>query len=354
MGAAGRICYRDVLPFTAMVMIECIIVGGNTLFKSATSKGINSYVFTTYVFIVGFIFLIPCAFIVRRRSNVPALKLSIVVKLFLLSLIGYVSQLFGYVGIKYSSPTLSSVMSNLAPAFTFILAFVFRLENFNFRSYASQAKIVGTVVSISGALVATLYDGTPVTLSSDSSSLYWIIGGILLASQNFLLSFVLVSQAHIMMRYPVELMVVFVFGLSGLIVAALAGLIMVRDLDSWKLKPDMMLASIIYMGISTGFLNGLIQIWALRLKGPVYVAMFKPFSIVIAVVMGVIFLGDSLRLGSAAGGIIISLGFYAVLWGKAKEGGGTHYMTTSSKDTETSPLLQAHALESGNRLDPDN
>ncbi|KAJ0791927.1 putative EamA domain-containing protein [Helianthus annuus] len=142
-------------------------------------------------------------------------------------------------------------------------------------------------------------------------------------------------------------MVVFVFGLSGLIVAACVGLIMVRDLDAWKLKPDMMLASIIYMGISTGFLNGLIQIWALRLKGPVYVAMFKPFSIVIAVVMGVVFLGDSLHPGSVAGGIIISLGFYAVLWGKAKEDGGVRYKETLSTQTETSPLLQAHALEEG-------
>lgn len=50
-----------------------------------------------------------------------------------------------------------------------------------------------------------------------------------------------------MVLYPVELMVVFVFGLSGLIVAAFAGLVMVRDLDAWKLKPDMMLASILYM-----------------------------------------------------------------------------------------------------------
>ncbi|KAI3694553.1 hypothetical protein L1987_77520 [Smallanthus sonchifolius] len=349
MGSTTRICYRDILPFTAMVMIECIIVGGNTLFKSATSQGINSYVFTTYVFIVGFIFLIPCAFIVRwqLRSNIPPLKLSIVVKLFILSLIGYLSQIFGYVGIKYSSPTLSSVMSNLAPAFTFILAFVFRMERLNFRSYTSQAKIVGTVVSISGALVATLYDGTSVNLSSDSSSLYWIIGGILLASQNFLLPFVLVSQAQIMMQYPVELMVVFVFGLSGLIVAAFAGLIMVRDLDAWKLKPDMMLASIIYMGISTGFLNGLIQVCSLRLKGPVYVAMFKPFSIVTAVVMGVIFLGDSLHPGSVAGGVIISLGFYAVLWGKSKEDGSVHSRETSSTQTVTSPLLQANALEAG-------
>ncbi|MFS7943235.1 hypothetical protein Hanom_Chr06g00497881 [Helianthus anomalus] len=72
----------------------------------------------------------------------------------------YFSQIFGYVGIEYSSPTLSSVMSNLAPAFTFILAFIFRLERLNFRSYTSQAKIVGTIVLISGALIATLYDGT--------------------------------------------------------------------------------------------------------------------------------------------------------------------------------------------------
>ncbi|PWA91310.1 eamA domain, WAT1-related protein [Artemisia annua] len=356
MGSASRICYKDILPFASMVLIECIIVGGNTLFKSATSQDINSYVFTTYVFIVGFMFLVPCAFIVfirQRRLNIPPLKVSIVVKLFVLSLIGYFSQIFGYVGIKYSSPTLSSVMSNLAPAFTFILAFFFRMEKLNLRSNTSQAKIVGTVVSISGALVATLYNGTPVTVSSDSSSLYWIIGGILLASQNFLLSFVLVSQAQIMMLYPVELMVVFVFGLSGLIVAAFAGLIMVRDLDSWKLKPDMMLASIIYMGISTGFLNVLIQVWALRLKGPVYVAMFKPFSIVVAVVMGVIFLGDSLHLGSVIGGIIISIGFYAVLWGKAKEDNGACYKEASaSGGTETTPLLQDNAIEP--RFDPEN
>ncbi|KAL4588723.1 hypothetical protein LXL04_001618 [Taraxacum kok-saghyz] len=350
MSATSRICYNDVLPFSAMTIIECIIVGGNTLFKSATSQEINSYVFTTYVFLVGFLFLLPCAFIVCRRSSIPPLKFSIVAKLFLLSLIGYMSQIFGYVGIKYSSPTLSSVMSNLAPAFTFILAFFFRIEQLNLQSYSSQAKIIGTLVSISGALIATLYNGQSVTILYDTSSFYWIIGGILLASQNFLLSFVLVSQAQIMIQYPVELMVVFIFGLSGMIVAAIAGLVMVRDLDAWKLKPDKMLASIIYMGISTGFLSGLIQVWALRLKGPVYVAMFKPLSIVIALVMGLVFLGDSLHLGSVVGGIIISLGFYVVLWGKAKEDASVHDKqpsSSSSSSTQTSPLLQQHVLEEG-------
>ena len=72
------------------------------------------------------------------------------------------------------------------------------------RSSATQAKIIGGVLSISGALVVVLYKGPKVlsaasfTLSSSpTSSLHqhltssessWIVGGLLLASQYFLLS----------------------------------------------------------------------------------------------------------------------------------------------------------------------
>lgn len=37
--------------------------------------------------------------------------------------------------------------------------------------------------------------------------------------------------------------------------------------------------------------------WMLHLKGPVYVTSFKPLNVVIAVAMGVMFLGDTLHLG---------------------------------------------------------
>ncbi|KAM0057467.1 putative EamA domain-containing protein [Helianthus debilis subsp. tardiflorus] len=59
--------------------------------------------------------------------------------------------------------------------------------------------------------------------------------------------------------------------------------------------------------------------WCLEKKGPVYVAMFSPLSIVIAVIMGVAFLGDSLHIGSAIGAVIIIAGFYVVMWGQAQE-----------------------------------
>ena len=41
----------------------------------------------------------------------------------------------------------------------------------------------------------------------------------------------------------------------------------------------------------------LVHTWGLHIKGPVYVALFKPLSIAIAAVMGFIFLGDDLYLG---------------------------------------------------------
>ena len=38
----------------------------------------------------------------------------------------FLAQLCGYTGIEYSSPTLASAISNLSPAFTYILAVIFR------------------------------------------------------------------------------------------------------------------------------------------------------------------------------------------------------------------------------------
>ena len=44
-------------------------------------------------------------------------------------------------------------------------------------------------------------------------------------------------------------------------------------------------------------MGSVIYAWALGLKGAVYVTSFKPLQIVIAVWMGVMFLGDTLYLG---------------------------------------------------------
>lgn len=44
-------------------------------------------------------------------------------------------------------------------------------------------------------------------------------------------------------------------------------------------------------------LRSLVFIWALKKKGPVFVVMIKPLGMIVAVIMGVIFLGDVLHVG---------------------------------------------------------
>lgn len=44
-------------------------------------------------------------------------------------------------------------------------------------------------------------------------------------------------------------------------------------------------------------LRSVIHTWVLRMKGPVYVSMFKPLGMVIAIFLGVTILGDILHIG---------------------------------------------------------
>ncbi|KAI5442478.1 hypothetical protein KIW84_011514 [Lathyrus oleraceus] len=107
------------------------------------------------------------------------------------------SQILGYIGINYSSPTLSSAIANLVPAFTFMLAVTFRMEKLAFKSRSSNAKVVGSIISIAGAFVMTFYKGKSILNSSplhqpigflNSMDSSWAIAGIILTVDYFLLS----------------------------------------------------------------------------------------------------------------------------------------------------------------------
>ncbi|KAG2714485.1 hypothetical protein I3760_03G028900 [Carya illinoinensis] len=312
--AGSSYFYKDVLPFFAMFACESINVVLNVLFKAATLKGLSYHVFMACSYAVSTLVLLPLAVFSGRRAGLPALELSLLYRIFLLGLFGYGAQICGYKGIEYSSPTLASAISNLTPAFTFILAVIFRMEQLALRRSSTLAKVAGTVVSISGALVVVLYEGpTLITISSQlpSLSLPFILG----SSQT---NWVSVLQTQVMKMYPSEIIVSFLYNLCGTIISAPTSLMAETNMNAWRLKPDIALVAIVYSGISSSFM-AVVHSWGLRLKGPVYISIFKPLSIAIAAAMGVIFLGDALYLGSVVGAIIISIGFYAVIWGKAKE-----------------------------------
>ncbi|KAG5527300.1 hypothetical protein RHGRI_028258 [Rhododendron griersonianum] len=303
----GNYLDREVLPFLVMVIVEITNVGTSILFKSATKKGMSYLVFMVYSYAVSSLFFMPMAFLFHR----------------------FASQMLGYKGIDISDPTLGSAISNLTPAFTFALAVVFRMENISIRSASTQAKVIGTIVSISGALIVVLYAGPPLLTPSSPSVLPnqamigspqsgWVLGGFLLAVDYSLVAVWYIFQARTARKYPAEFVLVFVYNVCLTFISAPVCLFLEPNSHRWELRADIALVAVLYAG-AIGASGIVVHTWGLRVKGPVYVASFRPLSIAIAAVMGVIFLGDSLYLGCVIGAIVISVGFYVVMWGKVKE-----------------------------------
>jgi drug/metabolite transporter (DMT)-like permease len=100
-----------------------------------------------------------------------------------------------------------------------------------------------------------------------------------------------------MKLYPAPFTVSFFYFLIASILTSLIGIVAEKNNPSiWIIHFDITLVCIVVGGIfNPGYYA--IHLWAVRNKGPVYLAIFRPLSILIAVIMGAIFLGDSFYLG---------------------------------------------------------
>nr|KAJ0216584.1 hypothetical protein LSAT_V11C300141230 [Lactuca sativa] len=221
---------------------------------------------------------------------------------------------------------MASAISNLTPANTFLLAVAFRMEKIDIRSSSSLAKLFGTIVAISGAMVFTLYKGPEIFHTNSSSNSHnhlllsqasdWVFGGLILVMAGIVSS---IWKSATSREYPDQVTAVFFYCLFGTIQCKVLSLFLVENPSDWVMQPGIAMVAVVLGAIvSTAFRSSAL-IWCLQKKGPVFVAMFSPLSIVIASTMGVTFLGDSLYLGSAIGAMIVAGGFYMVMWGQAKQ-----------------------------------
>ncbi|XP_021813704.1 WAT1-related protein At2g39510-like [Prunus avium] len=65
---------------------------------------------------------------------------------------------------SYSTATFTSAMFNILPAIAFFMAWIFRLETVNIRKLHSQAKVLGTIITVGGAIILTLAKGPALNL----------------------------------------------------------------------------------------------------------------------------------------------------------------------------------------------
>ncbi|KAB2085130.1 hypothetical protein ES319_A05G379900v1 [Gossypium barbadense] len=311
---AGNWGYKDVVPITAMVSVDCFL------------KGMSYFVYIAYCNVLATLVFVPLAFLSNRKKLLLPLEFPLISRICLLGLLGFSGQVCAYKGLELGSTTLASAISNLAPAFTFILAVLFRIEKVSFTSSTTQAKIIATITSISGALLIVLYKGPKVIPSSTSLSVSlqwplestqsnWVIGGLLEALAYLFFSFWYFVQkslysyhlSDILYIYPEEITVNVYYNMSVAIIALAACLIKEQNLSSWTLHPSISVVSVLYSGLFGFPFSSGVHKWGLRVKGPVFVAIFRPTSSVIAVIMSAIFLGEAVYLGSVIGGVILTI-----------------------------------------------
>ncbi|KAK2994500.1 hypothetical protein RJ640_029459 [Escallonia rubra] len=350
----------EVMPCMAMVIMEACTIGLTILASTVMARGVSPFVFVVYTNALASLILFPYSFMYHRDKYefllfVNSFKDDLHVRLVSLSalMLESIAQNLAFVGLSYSSPIVACGMGNLLPSFSFILAILLRTTKIDWRSSSSQAKLIGTLVSITGAISLTLYKGPVIKYAPShqfrleprlfvfsSTHEHWILGAILFAAASLTLSIWNIIQVGTIKHYPEVMPALSLYSSVGTIQSALLSVLFERNHSAWRLELNMELFIIVSTAIFGSVIRSRIHVWCTSMKGPFYVPSFKPLGIPIASTCGCLFFADSFHYGSIMGACITGIGYYTVMWGQIRE----DETSKSGRDVEAPekkvPLLQ--------------
>ncbi|KAB2056949.1 hypothetical protein ES319_A11G139400v1 [Gossypium barbadense] len=297
--------------------------------EAAFSQGLNPHIYVTYRFCLSACLMFPFAYFLERNSR-PNLTFRLFLEFFLLSLIGICSSLnLHFASLKYTSPTFVATLFNTIPSWTFIIAVILRLEVVNVKNPRGMAKILGTLISLAGVTTITLYKGPAVQrlsaaivhINRHSGSVHenWVKGPILTVASCITWAIWYILQAITLKKYPTQVsLAAWMNGIGGAQSAVFA-VCLQHEASAWSIKMfSVNFWSITYSGICSAVFVCL-QIWCMKEKGSVFVAMFNSLQTVMVVVLAYLVLGERLYTGSIIGGFLVIIGLYLLLWGKDRE-----------------------------------
>ncbi|XP_068646345.1 protein WALLS ARE THIN 1-like [Aristolochia californica] len=325
---------RKTAPYAYMIMAQIIAASYAVLSRVIFAQGTSTVVFIVYQFSVATIFMAPLAYFIERKSR-PPLTFSILCWAFLLALLGATlfQNLFS-ASLDYISSTAQSAILNLFPAFTYLLSVASRQEMPELHRFRGIGKLSGTIISVAGAFTMIFWHGDVVALANAISG-NWSIGYVLATLGILSLSIWLVLQEPVARRYPAELSITAMMYFFGTIQTSVLAAFVSRNASEWKLNWDLELVNIIFGGVLNSGIGIFIFTWCARVKGPLFVAVFAPLTLLFTAIMEAVFLGERMTIGSIAGSLLIVGGLYLFLWAKSKE--DDDYPEFA--DTITSPFL---------------
>ncbi|KAK9741392.1 hypothetical protein RND81_03G102200 [Saponaria officinalis] len=317
-------------PYLAVLFLQFGTAGLAIIAKLALNDGMNHYSFVVYRHVVATVIISPFAFVLERKSR-PRMTLPIFLKILLLGLLEpVIDQNLYYAGMKCTTATFVASLSNIVPALTFVLAWIFRLEKVNVKRVRSLAKVVGTLVTVIGATIMTIVKGPVFRLTkeshhhnstmSTSNQQSPLKGALMIAGGCVCWAGFIILQAVTLKSYPAEMSLTAMICIAATIEGSLVALAFEWGNKSmWSLHLDSKLLAYIYSGIVCSGLAYYVQGVVMKEKGPVFVTAFSPLSMIIVAFMGSFILAEQLSMGRIIGAVVIVVGLYAVVWGKSKD-----------------------------------
>ncbi|CBI19039.3 hypothetical protein VitviT2T_027099 [Vitis vinifera] len=341
--SCAKICvvFSRMKPYVLMVALQFGSAGMYIISMATLNHGMSRFVLIVYRNAVAALAMAPFALLLERKIR-PKITIAIFLKIMALGFLEPIlDQNLSYLGMQYTSASFTSAVMNAVPAVTFVMAVVFRLEHIKIKERRSQAKIVGTVLTFSGALLMTLYKGPIIDLiwshktshnaNHSSTDTHWITGTLLILVGCCAWSAFYILQSITIKTYPAELSLSTLICLMGAIQSGAVGLVAERHPSAWAIGWDSRLLAPVYTGIVSSGLTYYVQGLVMKTRGPVFVTAFNPLCMIIVAALGTLILAEQLHLGSIIGAIIIAIGLYSVAWGKSKDQFGPTPTTTEEK-----------------------
>ncbi|KAK4776058.1 hypothetical protein SAY87_024019 [Trapa incisa] len=329
-------------PFIGVMFLNAGFAGMDVLCMAALKQGMNSFVFLVYANLIATAVLAPFA-VVFDRNEKTRITLRVFPKILLLSTMEAACGNLYFIGMKHTSATFAATMGNTLPALAFLLAWMLGLEHVKFKDVWSRVKVMGTLVTVAGAMVMTLIKGPMIplvwtqgrhlneagagagagaggggeVLGLQGSSIW---GAALLAAAYFLWASFIIVQAIVLREYPAELSLTTWISIINAMECILITVTMQGTSASiWTIKWDIKTKAALYNGVICVGIGYYIQAAVTKVKGPVFVTAFSPLSAVMVAIIASFVLAEQQFLGRVVGAAIIVGGLYLVLWAKSKD-----------------------------------
>ncbi|XP_048437783.1 WAT1-related protein At1g25270-like isoform X2 [Pyrus x bretschneideri] len=294
MGQKQMCCSTSIVqglkPVMMMLVVQAAYVGMNISYKLVAEVGMNFTILVAYRNMFSAALMLPFALIFER--NRPKLTLGILFQ-------GFISGLLG-------------------------------MEKLALGTRTGRAKIVGTLVCVGGTMIFTFYKGHEIVIWSTDVNLLrkyshqnshvlhrntrtQLLGSVLALCSSISFALWLIFQKKMTRDYPCQYSSTALMSIMASMQSTVFALCRERDWSQWKLGWDIKLFTAVYSGVITSGLVLTLTAWCVRMRGPLFVAIFNPLGLLLVGLAATLLLDEKLHLGSILGGVFIICGLYIVL-----------------------------------------